>query len=167
MSTSALAQVIEEYHRALDAFVKGDPEPDKRLYSRRDDVSLANPLGPPVRGWSQVEATIDRAAAPLREGEVRGFERISEYVTEDVAYIVEIERYRMKIGGADAVTSVSLRVTTIFRQEDGEWRIVHRHADPITGPRPAESVSELVQSQRPQPVSQPAENDPTTGPVSP
>jgi ketosteroid isomerase-like protein len=31
-------------------------------------------------------------------------------------------------------------VTSIFRKEDGVWRLVHRHADPITSPRPAESV---------------------------
>jgi hypothetical protein len=31
-------------------------------------------------------------------------------------------------------------VTTIFRSEDDGWRIVHRHADPITTPRPVEST---------------------------
>jgi ketosteroid isomerase-like protein len=142
MLAPTLAQVIEQYHRALDAFVKGDPEPDKRLYSRRDDVTLANPLGPPNRGWTQVEAAMERAASQLRDGEVLTFERISEYATADLAYIVEIERYRMKVGGSDEIGASSLRVTTIFRREDGEWRIVHRHADPITVPRAPESVLE-------------------------
>jgi len=32
------------------------------------------------------------------------------------------------------------RRTRIFRPEDGGWKIVHRHADPITTPQPAESV---------------------------
>jgi len=88
MSASDLAQVMEEYHRALDAFVKGDPEPNKKLFSRRDDVTLANPLGPPARGWSDVEKTLERAASLIREGEAIGFERISEYGTADLAYIV-------------------------------------------------------------------------------
>jgi ketosteroid isomerase-like protein len=35
---------------------------------------------------------------------------------------------------------VSLRVTSILRAEDGTWKIVHRHADPISTPQPAESV---------------------------
>jgi ketosteroid isomerase-like protein len=141
MSASSLAQVIEQYHQALGAFVKGDPDPDKRLYSRRDDVTLANPLGPPNRGWNQVEAAMERAASQLRDGEVRAFERISEYATADLAYIVEIERYRGRFGASEMASS-SLRATTIFRREDGEWRIVHRHADPITAPRAPESVLE-------------------------
>ena len=142
MSASDLAQVVEEYHRAVDTFVKGDPEPNKKLFSRRDDVTLANPLGPPALGWNQVEATLDRAASLLREGEPISFERISEYATADLAYILEIERTRAKAAGADEMSPISLRVTTIFRREDDGWRIVHRHADPITSPRPIESALE-------------------------
>ena len=142
MFASDLAQVMEEYRRALDAFVKGDPRPVKELMSRRDDVTLANPLGPPVRGWSQVEETTDRAAAQGRGGELTGWETISEYATADLAYNVGIQQSRLKLGGADELSPVSLRVTTIFRREDDGWRIVHRHADPITSPRPIESLSE-------------------------
>ena len=142
MSASDLAQVIEEYHRALEAFVKGDPEPNKKLFSRGDEVTLANPLGPPARGWNQVETTLDRAASLLREGEAMRFERISEYATADLAYILEIERTRAKAAGADEMSPISLRVTTIFRREDDGWRIVHRHADPVTSPRPIESAVE-------------------------
>jgi hypothetical protein len=35
---------------------------------------------------------------------------------------------------------VALRVTTVWRREDSEWKVVHRHGDPITTMRPAESV---------------------------
>src|SRR5688572_13146857 len=132
MSASDLAQAIEQYHRALDAFVKGDPEPDKQLFSRRDNVTLANPLGPPAHGWNRVEETMERAASLLRDGEPIAFERISEYATADLAYIVEIERTQVKLGGAAEAAHTSLRATTIFRREDDGWKIVHRHADPIT-----------------------------------
>ena len=140
MATSDLAQAIEHQHQALDAIVKGDAEPLKALYSRRDDVTLANPFGPPVRGWSQAAATMERAAANYRDGGATGFERVSDYATAELAYTVEIERYRAKVGGATDLAPVALRVTTIFRREDNGWRIVHRHADPITSPRSPESV---------------------------
>lgn len=140
MLASDLAQVVEEYHRALDAFVKGDPKPNKKLFSRRGDVTLANPLGPPARGWDQVEQTMERAVSQVREGEATRFERISEFATPDLGYILEIERTRMKLGGSDQMSPVALRVTTIFRREEDGWRIVHRHADPITASRPIESI---------------------------
>jgi len=142
MSASDFAQVIEEYHRTIDAIVTGDPEPQKRLWSRGDDVTLANPLGPPVVGWDRVVEHLESAVASVREGEPVSYEIISEYSTSDLGYNVELERTRAKFGGSNEMTPVALRVTTIFRREDGEWRIVHRHADPITAPRPAESLAE-------------------------
>ena len=131
---------LEEYHRALHEITNGNPEGYKSLYSRRDDVTLANPFGPPVRGWSEVSATLDRAAAHYRDGEVVGFDNVSTVVTAELAYTVEVERFRARVGGAEERAPVSVRVTSVFRREDGAWRVVHRHADPITSPRTAESV---------------------------
>ncbi len=134
------AQAVEQYHRALEAYAAGDADPVMRLFSRRDNVTLANPLGPPVRGWDQVNEAARRAGAQVREGEDNHFERVSEFATADLGYIVEIHRARAKLGGAAERAPFALRITTIFRREDGEWRIAHRHADPITAPRPIESV---------------------------
>ncbi len=131
---------LEEYHRAGLEITNGNPEVYKPLYSRRDDVTVANPFGPPVRGWSEVAGRLDRAAENYRDGEVVGFENVSTVVTSDLAYTVEVESYRARVGGAAKIARVALRVTTIFRREDGVWKVVHRHADPITAPRPAESV---------------------------
>jgi len=135
-----LEEVIEQYNLALDEFVKGNPEPVKQMFSHQEDVTLANPLGPPVRGWEQVAETIDRAASNFRDGEFTGFENVVKYVTPDLAYIVEIERTKAKVGGREDVAPSALRVTMIFRPEEGTWKVVHRHADPITTAQPADSV---------------------------
>ncbi|MDI2036265.1 YybH family protein [Paenarthrobacter nitroguajacolicus] len=140
---SELNHAIDQYHQALDAFVTGDPAPQKKMFSTREDVTLANPLGPPGRGRSAVEAIMDRASALLREGEPITFERISDFAGTDLAYIVEIERARAKVAGSTEMTPIPLRVTTVFRLEDGQWKVVHRHADTITTPRPPGS---LIQS---------------------
>ena len=135
-----LDEVIEQSHLTLGEIVKGNPEPLKMVYSHREDVTLANPFGPPVRGWEQAAATIERAASNYKDGEVVGFENVAKYVTPELAYIVEVERYKAKVGGGEELAPISLRVTSIFRREDGVWKIVHRHADPITTAQPAESV---------------------------
>lgn len=135
-----LDQVVEQYHMALDEFMKGNYEPAKQLFSQREDVTLGNPFGPFARGWSQVVETMKRAASNYRDGEATGFDTISKYVTPDLAYVVEVERLKSKVGGREDVAPVNLRVTTIFRREDGRWMLVHRHADPITTVQPADSV---------------------------
>lgn len=134
------AAVIERSHRAWGDFVKGDSEPAKALFSRQADVSLGNPFGPFVRGWEQAAETMERAASLYRDGESESFEAIASYVTSDLACFVEVERYRTKVGGSSETTPVALRVTSILRRENDEWKIVHRHADPITTARSADSV---------------------------
>ena len=140
MRTVDFDEVVEHYQRALGEFVKGNPEPNKMVFSHQEDVTLANPLGPAVRGWEQVAATMERAASQLKEGEVTGFEIVAKYVTPDLAYIVWVERAKAKLGGRQEIVPIDLRVTTIFRPEDGVWKVVHRHADPITTAQPAESI---------------------------
>ena len=140
MKTSDVDRAIEQHHRACEEIVKGNPEPLKALYSHRDDVSLANPFGPPVSGWKQAAETMERAATNYRDGEATGFDQVMKYETPELACTVEVERYRAKVGGGNEVVPVVLRVTTIFRPEDGAWKIMHRHADPITSARPPESV---------------------------
>jgi ketosteroid isomerase-like protein len=131
---------LDEYHRAGLEITNGNPDVYKALYSRSDEVTLANPFGPPARGWSNVSATLDRAAENYQDGEEVGFENVATVMGGDLAYTVEIESYRARVGDAAAMTPVSVRVTTVFRREDGAWKLLHRHADPITAPRPPESV---------------------------
>jgi ketosteroid isomerase-like protein len=69
-----------------------------------------------------------------------GFETVAQYVTPDLAYIVQIERLQAKIGSWEDITPYALRATMILRPEDGVWKVVHRHADPITTAQPSESV---------------------------
>jgi ketosteroid isomerase-like protein len=135
-----LDEVIEQFHLAQGEVVKGNPEPALKMFSHREDVTLANPLSPPARGWEQVAETSERAASQFRDGEMVGFETVAKYVTPELAYVVHIERAKAKVGGGEDITPIALRATMILRPEEGTWKIVHRHADPITTSQPAESV---------------------------
>jgi ketosteroid isomerase-like protein len=139
---SDLSELRSRYRRSIEAVIRGDAEPQMSVWSHRDDVTLANPLGPPAKGWDGVRQVVERAAAVLREGEGLTFDPVSSYETADLAYDVEIERCRVKLGGADELVPVALRVTTVYRREDAGWTVVHRHADPITQARPPESLAQ-------------------------
>ena len=133
-------ELIERYQLGLDEFMKGNPEPVKELFSHREDVTLANPLGPPAHGWEQVSATIEHAASQFRDGRFVGVEIIEKHVTSEFAYTLWLEHEEGKVGGRGDISPSTLRVTMIYRPEAGEWKVVHRHADPITTLQSAESI---------------------------
>jgi ketosteroid isomerase-like protein len=142
-----LDEVLEQWQLAVDEFQKGNPKPTQELFSHREDVTLANPLGPaapeigPVaHGWEQVARTQEHAASQFTDGQLMSTETVAKYVTAELACIVHIERGKAKVGGREDITPLALRATMIFRPEDGTWKVVHRHADPITTLQPAESV---------------------------
>ena len=136
MSESDLDAAIEAHRQALRAYAKGDPEPVLTQWSMSDDATLANPYGPPCRGHANVEAATRQAVANFQEGgplhfqEVNThFEEISRGGTADLGYVVQLERHVGRVAGHENPVTVVLRVTMIFRREDDEWRVVHRHAD--------------------------------------
>jgi ketosteroid isomerase-like protein len=133
-------ELIEQFDQAQGELVKGNAEPMTKLFSHQEYVTLNNPLSPPAHGWDEVAATMERAAAQFRDGEITGIEIIEKHVTPEFAYVVRVERAKAKVGEGEDVAPIALRVTMIFRPEDGTWKIVHRHADPITTSQPAESV---------------------------
>jgi ketosteroid isomerase-like protein len=137
-----LDDVIERHHAALGEMLSGNAEGFKALYSHAEDVTLANPFGPPARGWERVTETLERAASNYAAGEVLSVETMAKGVTPDLAYTLEMERFAARLVGMDEARPVTLRCTTVFRPEGGIWRIVHRHADPIASARPPESVLE-------------------------
>jgi ketosteroid isomerase-like protein len=136
MANDDLNEFIEQYHAALDVLVRGNPEPFKALFSNADDVVLANPFGPAVRGWQMASARLEQASSAFSDGVLSGHDRLASYVTPDLATIFEVEHGKVSVTGGP-VSDWVLRTTTTFRREDQIWRVVHRHADPINTHDPA------------------------------
>lgn len=142
VSGSDFDGAVQGFRQALELYVKGDPEPVMEFVSRRDDVTLANPLGPPRRGPADVDKAIADGAAQLSDGSVRHIEEVSRYSTPDLGYVVQLERTQARLAGSRDISPIALRVTLIFRREGDTWKIAHRHADPITSPRPISTTIE-------------------------
>ena len=137
---SRLAAAIEQSHRALASILNGDPRGYEALFADREDITLGNPFGPYARGRAQVSAALANAAAKYREGSVVRVDLVAQYVTENLACIVEVEHDRARVGDRPDYSEFSVRVTSVYQRFGKQWRLVHRHADPITSARPAESV---------------------------
>ena len=121
-----VAETLKRENLAERAFYLGDPEPYKRLWSTADDVSLFGAFGPCKKGWTELSRTFDWVANRYRDGTVS-----SEYLVihegTDLAYTVGYERGEVHLDGE--ARKMTLRVTQIYRVEDGHWRLLHRHGD--------------------------------------
>jgi ketosteroid isomerase-like protein len=134
MSQQDFDEIVKEYNKAMNDFFKGNPETLNNVYSDRDDISLAQLSGPFVRGRKQVTDTASRNAMKYREGMDSTFETLAKYVTPELAYVVQVERTRAKVAGSNNISSLALRVTSIFRLESGVWKLLHRHVDSTVPP---------------------------------
>jgi ketosteroid isomerase-like protein len=135
------ATVVRTQH-AVAALLGGDPEPEKDLWSRRDDITLANPAGGFRRGWQEVEVGLDLAASGFGGGRSCTFEEVSLEAGTDIAYVFELERFESNLARGQGVVTGALRVVMIFRLEDGQWKLVHRQADTLTETAPRERAGE-------------------------
>ena len=95
-------QLIEQYHQVVAEFVRGDPEPAKKLFSTREDVCLANPFGGIMRGWKSVAETVESAASLYKEGTAT-FQNMVTFIAPDIAYLVEVEEYK-KLNSVNVTT---------------------------------------------------------------
>jgi ketosteroid isomerase-like protein len=139
---SSFNDALDAFNRALTDYLNGDPGPVQAVFSRHDDVTLCNPVGPPCRGREDVERAAAEPSSHFTHGKVTGFDEVSRFVTADLGYVVRIERGQAHIDGSADPVPYSLRVTMIFHREGEAWKITHRHADPITMPRPLASAME-------------------------
>ena len=49
--------------------------------------------------------------------------------SDTLGFTVELERLTREIDGE--TESMSLRATSVYRREDGAWKVIHRHGDSL------------------------------------
>jgi ketosteroid isomerase-like protein len=126
-------EAIARQHVALNEFVRGNVAPWNDICSQADDVTIVGGWGGFERGWlAEVGKRYAWAATRFTgaEGEVQ-VENVALIATPELAYSVDIERSRVKLRGSTDFVPMTLRVTTVYRPENGQWKMVHRHADPL------------------------------------
>jgi ketosteroid isomerase-like protein len=123
---------LPRFEEGINRFINGDPALWKQNASRRDDAMIMGAWGAFEKGWKEVDARYDWAAARFKNSGAKvAFEYLSCGVTEDLAYIVAIERSEVHLVDQDKRIPMALRTNHIFRKEDGAWKLVLRHADPL------------------------------------
>jgi len=122
---------LRDRHSAAAAYVSGDPQPLNGLVARQHEATFFGPRGDFTTGTEAVASRYERDAAVFAEGSDNSMETLDAAASGDIAFWVGRQRSRARMRGHDDPVTFDLRVTEIYRREGGDWKLVHRHADPM------------------------------------
>lgn len=142
-SDGELDGLIDLMAEAASAFIGGDMRRYAALMRHADDFTLMAPTGgEPRRGFDESDEALDALARYFRSGDAK-LEICATYASGDLAVLVAIERQHGEVGGLSD-QDLSLRVTLVFRRDGPEWRLAHRHADPLVHEIGEEQLASLL-----------------------
>ena len=120
------AEFLERCHDALRQHTGGNPRPFLDLWSQADDVSLMGGVGGHQVGIAAVTELLTAAARTLNYTTWNA-ETLASSFGDTLGFTVELEHLTRKIDGE--TETMSLRATSVYRRENGAWRVIHRHGD--------------------------------------
>lgn len=125
-----IADLAAMSSRAITALMKGDAATYAAIMKHTDDFTLMQPFGgKTVHGFDPSPEHLAKLGGFFKNGDFRQ-EIVQSIVSDSVAVLVTIEHQSVEVGGL-ARQEWPLRVTLVFRREGGEWKLAHRHADPL------------------------------------
>jgi len=140
-----VTELVRSVAEATSAYIRGDIETYLTLIKHGDDYTLMAPYGGEPRRGFDVEQALESTPKMFRGGEA-DLELVESYASGDLAVLVVIERQHGEVGGLPD-QDWSLRVTWVFRREGPEWRLVHRHADPLVHAISLEHMAVIARGQ--------------------
>jgi ketosteroid isomerase-like protein len=140
-----VTELVRSVAEATSAYIQGDIQRYLTLIKHGDDYTLMAPYGGEPRRGFDVEQALESTPKMFRGGEA-DLELVESYASGDIAVLVVIERQHGEVGGLPD-QDWSLRVTWVFRREGPEWRLVHRHADPLVHSISLEHMAVIARGQ--------------------
>ena len=123
-----VAKAVALHVAALNAAHNGDPKPYVEEWSTSDPVTVFGARSSVTGGWEAVTQAIRALVSRFSSGTPGDLEVVAAEVGSDLAYLVGFERSMVSVDEGP-MEPANLRVTHIYRRENGDWRLVHRHAD--------------------------------------
>jgi len=121
-----VVEFVERCHDALRQHTGGNPRPYLDLWSQADDVSLMGGVGGHQVGIAAVTDLLTAAAKTLNYTTWNAENLVASF-SDTLGFTVELEHLTRELDGE--TESMSLRATSVYRREGGEWKVIHRHGD--------------------------------------
>ena len=118
---AAVREAERQFYHALRRIGEDGADPLLAAWSHGDDVTTLNAAGGYEQGWEGVRGRWTWWAAQGRPMRATKVEHLAFVAAAELAYTVALEHHDARV----------LRVTHVYRHQDGTWKMVHRHADPL------------------------------------
>lgn len=142
-----IADLVRRSAEANNALLRGDIDAYRALISLTGDFTLMSPFGgTPTRGAEMTDERWEAMGRFFRNGMLEQ-ELVQAYASADMVVLAVIEHCHGEVGGLPA-QDWPLRVTLVYRREGAEWRLAHRHADPLVNGITLEQAGALARDKR-------------------
>jgi ketosteroid isomerase-like protein len=124
-----LTWVKTALYDAERALHDGQPAPRRALWSRNEPVSVLGAWRN-ANGQQEIGELFEALAESFSDCTSFEYEVLAYDAVGDMAYTAGFEHTSVSVDGEPR--QYTLRVTQIYRREQGEWRVAHRHGDTVT-----------------------------------
>jgi len=145
-SDAAVSELLERSARGHAALMRGDLQGYREWITLDDDFTLMSPFGGrPSHASAFTPERLEAIARYFRNGTFEQ-EVVQTYSGADMMVLAIIERQHVEVGGLPAQLW-PLRVTLVYRRHGSEWRLAHRHADPLVNAVSLEQAAALARGE--------------------
>jgi ketosteroid isomerase-like protein len=130
MAHTSFESFMQTRRRVAAAYVNGDPKPLSEISTANDPATFFGPGGGIEQGAAHVVEVNEAGSYRFHDGTTE-LEVLHSGSDGNLGYWTGYQNASVRTDGKDAPTAMKLRVTEIFRRENGEWKLIHRHADPL------------------------------------
>ncbi len=124
-------QFMKQREASALAYVSGEVAPLGEIVAHDSPATFFGPSGGHTQGADAVWSRYERDGAIFDSGAENRFEILHMAASDGLAYWVGFQRATAHLRGRPEAVPFNLRVTELFRREGEDWKLIHRHADPL------------------------------------